>query len=109
MVVFHCPAGRLSIIKEAFVQAAPDLVVEVLSPSDPERDREMKRKLYARTGVRESWIVDPEVKSIEVLVRQRGTLSKLWTFSGKQALTSSLLKGFKLSLPIAFKNPTAAE
>jgi Uma2 family endonuclease len=96
---------RRGIIKERYVQGPPDLVVEVLSPSEPERDREIKRKLYSRCGVLEYWIVDPEAKSIEVLARRRGTLSKLRIFVGKERFTSPLLKGFKLSLPAVFKNP----
>ncbi len=96
---------RRGMIKEKYVQGPPDLVIEVLSPSEPERDREIKRKLYAHAGVLEYWIVDPEAKSVEILSRRRGTLTKVRTFVGKEALTSPLLKGFKLSLPAAFKNP----
>jgi Uma2 family endonuclease len=90
---------RRGTIKERYVQGPPDLVVEALSPSEPERDREIKRKLYARYGVLEYWIVDPDAKSIELLVRRLGA------FVGKEKLTSPVLKGFKLSLAAAFKNP----
>ena len=48
-------ADRVSIIGEKFISAAPDLVVEVLSPSTEDRDRTLKMKLYARAGVRELW------------------------------------------------------
>lgn len=48
------------------VHGAPDLVVEVLSPSTANRDRGYKMDAYARHGVKEYWIVSPESKSVEV-------------------------------------------
>lgn len=53
-------------IKGDGVYGAPDLVVEVLSPSTASRDRGYKKDLYARCGVREYWIVSPTEKSVEV-------------------------------------------
>lgn len=50
---------RRGIIAEKAVLGAPDLVVEILSPSTAHRDRGIKLDLYARCGVREYWIVDP--------------------------------------------------
>ena len=58
---------RRGIITEANVSGAPDLVVEILSPSTAERDRELKLTLYARYGVREYWIVDPDDETVEVM------------------------------------------
>ena len=57
---------HLNIIKEANVQGAPDLVVEVLSSSTRERDLGVKAHLYARFGVREYWVVDPEIATLSV-------------------------------------------
>lgn len=94
---------RLGIMKEAYVDGAPDLVVEILSPSDPKRDRELKRKLYARFGVREYWIVDPDAKSIDVLTRQEGDLKTVQVFVADDTLTSPLLQEFELSLTVIFK------
>jgi Uma2 family endonuclease len=58
---------RRGIITEPNVSGAPDLVVEILSPGTAERDRELKLNLYARYGVREYWIVDPEDETVEVM------------------------------------------
>ena len=51
---------RLHLIEEKLIEGAPDLVVEVLSPSSRRRDQVRKMALYARSGVEEYWIADPE-------------------------------------------------
>ena len=80
-----------------------NLVIEIISPSNPRKDRELKRTVYARYGVREYWIVDPDSKSIEVLIRQEGDLKLHQTFVADDWLTSPLLEGFRLSLPVVFR------
>ena len=55
------------IITERNIWGAPDLVVEILSPTTAAKDRDLKRKLYAAYGVREFWIVSPEAQTVEVL------------------------------------------
>ena len=50
------------------VQGAPDLVVEIISPSSMKRDRGDKMKLYERCGVGEYWLVDARTRSVEVYV-----------------------------------------
>jgi len=57
---------RLQIIGEDWVRGAPDLVVEILSPSTAARDRGIKLKLYRGQGVAEYWIVDPDAQIVEV-------------------------------------------
>ena len=57
---------RLPIITDANVQGAPDLIVEVLSPSTRERDLGVKAHLYARFDVPEYWVVDPDVETLTV-------------------------------------------
>ena len=56
------------------VHGAPDLVVEVLSPSTAKNDRGLKKEAYARCGVREYWLADPENKTVEVYLPAEGRL-----------------------------------
>jgi len=59
---------RSDIIGEANLKGAPDLVIEILSPGTHSKDLKLKRKTYARFGIQEYWIVDPEAETAEVLV-----------------------------------------
>ncbi len=61
-------------IKANWIDGAPDLVVEVLSPSTTINDRGIKKDVYERSGVKEYWIVDPIAKSIEVHYLKDGRL-----------------------------------
>lgn len=54
------------------VEGAPDLAIEVLSPSSAQRDRGEKLRLYAESGVPEYWLVDPEASTLEFLVLREG-------------------------------------
>ena len=80
------------------VQGAPDLVVEILSPSTADRDRGYKRELYARHGVREYWIVDPDAETIHVLRQHDGGLEEAHTFDRTRNLHTALLPGFEVDL-----------
>lgn len=61
-------------IKADGVHGAPDLVVEVLSPSTARNDRKNKKAVYERCGVREYWIVNPADKSVEQYFLEDGEL-----------------------------------
>ena len=55
-------------------KGAPDLVIEILSPSTRRHDRLVKLGLYQKAGVLEYWIVDPENKSVQVFLLNKGLL-----------------------------------
>ena len=55
-------------------KGAPDLIIEILSPSTRRHDRLVKLGLYQRAGVREYWIVNPEEKTVQVLLLEDGKL-----------------------------------
>lgn len=58
--------------KDGRIHSAPQLVVEVLSPSNTRRDREEKLADYAALGVPEAWVVSPEARTAEVLYLEEG-------------------------------------
>ncbi len=86
---------RLSIIEKQRIKGAPDLVVEVLSPSTEERDRGFKFKRCAQEGVREYWLVDPEKSVVEVYTLAAHGYKLMGKFSGDQRVTSKILLGLE--------------
>ena len=94
---------RESIITEANIQGAPDLIVEILSPSSVRRDWHDKRGLYANYGVREYWIVDPVHQIVSVLLLQDGELEVDGTYTEGDTIVSSTLEGFSISLNEIFE------
>ncbi len=84
------------------VQGAPDLVVEILSPSTAERDRRFKRALYARYGVGEYWLVDPDDRTVTVLLLDDGNFAEMAVYGAGETLTSPTLPGFTANLDDLF-------
>ena len=66
--------SRLAIVKENVIEGVPDLIVEVLSPSNPHHDRRTKYRLYEEAGVKEYWIVDPDTCIVDVYTPYRENL-----------------------------------
>ncbi len=64
-LVFVAKHGSGVVVEEG-IRGAPDLVVEILSPTTAHRDRGVKLKLYDRQGVGQYWIVDPDARVVEV-------------------------------------------
>jgi len=95
--------ARSSIITEANMQGAPDLVVEILSPGTAEYDRGYKRALYGRHGVREYWLVDPDAETVEVLTQGEQGLGTFATYARGQTLESQLLEGLSVELDEVFQ------
>ncbi|MFN3533288.1 MAG: Uma2 family endonuclease [Candidatus Brocadia sp.] len=83
------------IITKDNIKGAPDLLVEILSPSTSKRDIGIKKKLYARHGVREYWIVDPEHETVEVfLLRDKEYEGK--RHSIKDSISPTVIKGLNI-------------
>lgn len=92
---------RASILTDANVQGAPSLVVEVLS--DERRDRVTKRDLYARFGVPEYWVVDPDGDRVEVFRRPGAAHGEPLLLAPPEALTTPLLPGLAIDLAELFR------
>ena len=91
------------------VEGPPDLVVEVLSPSDRSHDLLTKRALYGRAGVKEYWIVDPMERIVELLTLDRDALHPAQAASGEDVAVSPLLGGAVFPLAQVFANLDADE
>jgi Uma2 family endonuclease len=92
-------AGRLEAGPEPergrFLRIVPDLVVEVISPSTSRRDRVEKRRIYARNGVREYWLVDDSRREVMLLDRD-GLASERVCREG--LIASSVLPGLRITV-----------
>jgi Uma2 family endonuclease len=88
--ILYVSKARASVMTEKNVQGAPDLVVEVLSESTAKIDRTTKLKLYARYGVAEYWVVDPETCSVEIYRLIHGGYDLAAQLDSSQSLTSPL-------------------
>lgn len=94
---------RLSIFGEDSIEAAPDLVCEILSPSTRRRDLITKRALYARIGVREYWLVDPDALSVTVLALVGDSYSEIVS-EEPGVVASRVLPGLHLRLEELFED-----
>jgi len=91
-------AERAHIVTQRAIEGAPDLAVEVLSPSNWLDDRRTKFTLYAEIGVREYWIVDPDERTVEVFSLQEGRYALVNRFGPDEILRSALLPGFEVAV-----------
>jgi len=79
-----------------------DLVVEVVSPDEPDRDLVVKRRDYAEANVPEYWIVDPRSETITVLVLTGGRYVEHGVFARGDTATSRLLDSFTVEAAAVF-------
>ena len=106
-LVFFTADRFTRVVNEKHATAAPDLVVEILSPGTRRRDKGRKRAVYDREGVREYWIVDPEARAITALRRPRADagLTDVTTLTSDagESLESTLFPGLRLHLRDVFR------
>ena len=94
------PDDLLHILTKKNIQGAPALVVEVVS--DTRMDRVRKRDLYARFGVPEYWVVDPDADRVEVYRLSGETYAKPEIFEPPETLTYKRLPGLTINLAELF-------
>ena len=93
--------SRRQQVRARNVHGAPDLVIEVLSPSTARRDRTLKRALYQRAGVREYWLVDPKAETVTVWHGTRQ--ERQYSADGDDRLVSPLLPDLRITLADVFR------
>lgn len=89
---------RLHIIQDEYVEGPPDLVVEILSPSNWLDDRRTKFRLYAQAGVLEYWLVDPEARSVEVFRLEGARYTQLGKYGPGESVQSEVMDGFAIAV-----------
>ena len=100
--ILFVAADREGIVTERACEGAPDLVIEILSPSTGQRDRELKRKVYANYGVKEYWLVDPESHSVQVLRLGDADFTDCGVFRSGSNVSTPLLPGLELPVSDVF-------
>ncbi len=98
--VLYISAARRE-IAQRWVEGAPDLLIEVLSPGTARRDRGDKLALYAASGIREYWIVDPVERQIEFLVNESGRF--VVALPAGEQYRSRALPEIHLDIPLFWK------
>ncbi len=95
-------AERAGLISERGIEGAPDLVVEIASPSTWWKDMRVKLPLYQETGVREYWTIDITTKTVQVLALQGHHYAILGHWGSGQTVASDVLRGFEIAVDAIF-------
>ncbi len=94
---------RWPIERIAYFAGAPDLVVEVISPSSTRMDRVTKFTTYESAGVPEYWIVNPHARTIEVFTLSHGEYALLGEYTDDETVESAVLEGINLVASTVFE------
>jgi Uma2 family endonuclease len=103
--VLYVSNERSNVLTAPNVQGAPDLVIEIGSPSTRQRDETIKRRLYERSNVVEYWIVDPDIEVVRVYRRSGDSFARPSELSREadDVLTTDLMPGLELPLARIFR------
>ncbi len=84
------------------INGVPDLVIEVLSPSNAYYDLTHKKNIYEETGVKEFWTVDPDEKTVEIYKNTNGTFLLFSKAKKSGTVNSKILAGLKIEIEKLF-------
>lgn len=94
-ILFVCaerwPADRIP-----YFEGAPDLIIEVISPSSTRIDRVVKFTAYEQAGVAEYWIANPHTRAVEVYTLSAGEYALLGEYTGDDVIGSAVLEGLEI-------------
>jgi Uma2 family endonuclease len=94
---------RLGILTEQGADGAPEIVIEILSPKTRRLDLVNKKLEYARAGVKELWIIDPEPRAIMIHQFATDGVEKIRQVNEEDTLSTDLLPGFNLAVETIFE------
>jgi len=92
----------LSKLDEKGCQGAPDLVIEILSPSSAQKDLKYKLKLYEEAGVPEYWVVDPTNYLIQIFTHENGIYQLHRPYTHDELIQSQVINGLSIDLKVLF-------
>lgn len=102
--IIFIAVSRYHIIENKKVQEAPNLVVEIWSPSNAKKEREMKHKIYQNQGVTEYWQIFPKKREVKVEVLNEEGKYKLFSEAKKTGtVQSKVLNGFEIEIETLFE------
>jgi Uma2 family endonuclease len=90
-VLWLAPDTTVEMVEGKYLRGAPELVIEVLSPSTEKVDRAEKFHLYQQHGVGEYWLVSPAGRFVEVYRREEGKFVRLGVFGAGEQFESAVL------------------
>lgn len=88
--------------EDGYWHGAPDLVIEILSPSTAKRDHGVKFELYQRFGTREYWLIDPEAEFVEVFRREGDTFVRYGVFGREENFALGVLPNVVIQVSALF-------
>ncbi len=94
--------SRCKLGADDYWHGAPDLVVEVLSPSTALRDHGVKFRLYEQYGTREYWLIDPEAQFVEVFRREQDAFARFGVFGREDSFALSVLPDVTIQVSALF-------
>lgn len=89
-------------LDDAGCKGAPDMVAEILSASTRRHDKVTKFDLYQRAGVKEYWIVDPEIQVVQVYTLEKDRYHAATVYTREQSLPVGVLEGCSVDLNLVF-------
>jgi Uma2 family endonuclease len=95
--------SNAEVLTDAGIEGTPDLVIEILSPSDAYLDKKAKLRVYARSGVNELWLVDPDTQIVQVFYLQQDARKPASTHGQDDKFSSPHFPGLKISSREIFK------
>jgi len=101
--VFFVARENLGLLAEDGLHGAPDLVIEILSPSTAQLDKKSKRRVYARAGVKEMWLVDPLLLQIQRYDFSRDPAKPVQLIEEDETFSTPLLPGLVCTAKEVFK------
>jgi Uma2 family endonuclease len=94
---------NFDVLTDAGVEGTPDFLVEILSPGNAYLDKKAKLRVYARVGVQELWIVDPETRTVQVYFLQQDAQMPAATYGEQDTFASPHFPGLVISAAEIFK------